>query len=181
MSHASSAKTRLLAALAFALVTAACAEEPVPPTGERYPGERLELQPQAVWAGQRDKDGDCDYSWLAISGRADDYEATVFVPFRRKLGAKRRCEAQLGTEIAALIQAEIDDGDREPIVLCVKDLPEIADLEIPAGDRRLESVELLVSGWYFRKPVFWTCDTESGCPPPDSCGLLDGAPDTDVR
>ncbi len=157
--------------LGCCLVLAACSGTEQGDGADRYAGQRVEMEPAAVVSGSRNKDGQCVYTWLTISGRVDGKLATSFAPFRNNMGADQRCRPSLSNEISALIQAEIDDGDRETIALCVKEMTPLEDVEVPAGTQRYEAVEIMVSGWYFTKPAFWTCNDEPGCPPPDSCNL----------
>ncbi len=153
------------------LLLASCSGSEQQDTQDRYPGQRVEMKPAAVVPGSRNKDGQCVYTWLTISGSVNGRLATSFVPFRNNQGADQRCRPSLTNEIAALIQAEIDDGDSETIALCVKEMAPLDDVEAPTGAQRYEAIEIMVSEWYFTKPAFWTCNDEPGCPPPDSCNL----------
>lgn len=138
-------------------------------------GKTVELVPLSVQPASRDGEEGCAYTWLNIAGHVNGHLTSVFLPFRRNLGREPRCRTALTQEIAALIETEINDGDEQSISLCVKEFDERPDIELPAGSRRYEAVELAVSGWYFRKPIFWSCSDEPGCAPPDSCELLSPA------
>ena len=162
--------SRSIAALVVLLVVASCSDTPNG-SKERYAGKTVELVPLSVQPAGRDGEEGCAYTWLNIAGHVDGHLTSVFLPFRRNLGREPRCRTALTREIAALIEAEINDGDEQSISLCVKDLDERTEIELPAGARRYEAVELAVSGWYFRKPVFWSCNDEPGCLLPDSCEL----------
>jgi hypothetical protein len=166
--------SRSVAGLLSLLFFAGCSDTPND-TQARYAGKTVELVPLSVQPAAQDSADGCRYTWLNIAGHVNGHLTTVFLPFRRNLGREPRCRTALTREIAALIEAEINDGDEQSISLCVKEFDERADIELPAGGRRFEAVELAVSGWYFRKPIFWSCNDEPGCPPPDSCELLSPA------
>lgn len=156
-----------------ALFLAACSDAPPPPpAGSPARGEVIALVPDAVRAVGRDGEDGCDYSWLSLSGRVQGDVTTVFMPIRRNLGNEPRCQPKIANEMAMLVEAEIADGDDEPVLLCAKKRLETAYVEVPENGRRYEAIELLVSGFYFRKEVFWSCNDEPGCWPPPSCEIL---------